>query len=469
MTLHDYFSLSPLLFLLAGSLIILFIESFFTSISSKLSPWISLTSMLAAALSLVYAPRSDASLLTPWIEQDSFYKIASMLSLGIGIATLFLSDLVFKQFKRGRGEFDVLLLTSLMGLILVALSADFLTLFLGLETLSLSLYVLVGYMKDWERSSEASIKYLLLGALGASFLVYGIALLYGAIGTSHFATLSKSYQTLSGMQSISLFWGGVIFVTVGLCFKAAAVPFQFWAPDVYEGACTPVTAFMSVGVKSGAFFAFARVFLLSFNGFHPLWNEGIALIAVITLIFGNLVALRQLNLRRLFAYSGISHTGFLLVAVASPGPSAVPALLFYLIVYAAATLGAFAVICFLDKNEGGVYIHDLKGLSSAHPYLAFLFAFSILTLAGLPPTAGFFAKFYLFKTALEAGQLWLVILALLSTAIASVYYLRLVAAAYTPSVQGQELLSSRKLMFGAACFGLLLFILSLYPDAGFLG
>lgn len=469
MTFEDYISLLPFFVLLAGSLIVLLLESFFSHSSKTASFWMTVASIAGAALILFQVPAATSPLLTPWIQQDPFYKSASLIALGTGFLTLLMSILFFRQFKKGRGEFDFFLLMALMGLLFIASAADFLTLFLGLETLSLALYTLVGYMKQWRMSSEASIKYLLLGALGTALLLYGIALLYGALGTTSLTGLENRYASLTGIESLSFFWGGIVFITCGLLFKAAAVPFQFWAPDVYEGASTPVTAFMSVGVKAGAFFAFARVFAFGFQGLHPFFSEAIGTIAVITLLISNLIALRQLNLRRLFAYSGISHTGFLLIAVAIPGQQAIPALLFYLVIYAVATLGAFFVICLLDKDESGVYIHDLKGLSSRQPLLALLFAFSVLTLLGFPPTAGFFAKFFLFKSAIEAGLLWVVIAALLSTVISAFYYLRLIATAYTPLQEKEE--PAKPLHWaslGALCFCVVLLIISLFPSIAML-
>ena len=200
----------------------------------------------------------------------------------------------------------------------------------------------------------------------------------------------------------SLFQGGIALVTLALAFEAAIVPFQVWAPDVYQGAPTPVTAFMAVGPKVGAMAAFVRVFMVALPGFDPLWNEGLSLLIYPMLIYANYVALRQTQLRRFFAYSGISHAGFLLIAVVAGGPNALTALLFYLVVYAVATIGSFAVVAYLDRDSEGVAIADPNGLFRRSPYLAGILALCLLTLAGIPPTIGFFAKFYLFQVAFEA-------------------------------------------------------------------
>ena len=284
-----------------------------------------------------------------------------------------------------------------------------------------------GYMKKWEMSHESSLKYFLMGALAAAFLLYGIALIYGATGTTRLSALLPAYQALTSTQGTVLFLSGIALVTLALCFEAAVVPFHVWAPDVYDGAPTPVTAFMAVGTKVGAFAAFARVFMDALPNFNPLWNETIALLAYPTLIYANFVALKQTQLRRFFAYSGISHAGFLLIPLAAGTPDSLTALLFYLVVYALATLGCFAVLALLDGRREGVMLNDLHGLFRRSPFLSGFFALCLLTLAGIPGTPGFFAKFYLFKVAFEAKYYALIVVALLTTILAAYYYLRIIA------------------------------------------
>ena len=214
-------------------------------------------------------------------------------------------------------------------------------------------------------------------------------------------------------------------MTLGLAFKAAIVPFHVWAPDVYDGAPMPVTAFMAVGTKAGAFAAFTRVFLVALPQFDPLWNQGMAWLAIITMVYANIVALRQVQLRRFFAYSGISHAGFLLIPLIADTSDAPAALAFYLVVYAIATLGSFAILAFLDKDSHGVFLRDLQGFFYRSPFLAAIFTLCLLTLAGIPPTAGFFAKFYLFKIAFQSGYYTLVIVGLLTTILSAFYYVRI--------------------------------------------
>lgn len=427
LTLTDIASLSPLLILLGGALLILLMESFLKEIAKKLNLFLTLATIFAALYACIAAPSSQNPLLTPWVRFDAFSQMSTIFFLCVGAASALLAASFFKTFDTAPSEYSFLLLSCLFGLILIGTSADLLTLFLGMETLSISLYILCGYMKKWEISHESSVKYFLIGSLAAAFLLYGIALVYGAVGTTRLDLLLSSFQQITAEQQKTLFLSGIALITLGLAFKAAIVPFHFWAPDVYAGSPTPVTAFMSVGTKAGAFAAFARIFLDALPQFHPLWGKGIALLAIPTLIYANFVAVRQNQLRRFFAYSGISHAGFLLIALAAGTPDAFSAMNFYIVVYAFATLGAFAVLAYMDNSIEGATMQDLKGLFHRSPLLAATLSLCLLTLAGIPPTAGFFAKFYLFKVAFEAGYTVLVIIALATTVLSAYYYLRMIS------------------------------------------
>ena len=452
----DYAALSPLLLLLALALALLLWETISSATARKYAPVATVIGLAAALAAAYYAPSSSNPLLTPWLKFEGVSRFFTLFFIAIGLATALLSIPFFKQFDPPRGEYCFFLVSTIFGLVLIGMSADFLTLFIGLETLSVSLYILCGYMKKWEFSQEAALKYFLMGALAAAILLYGIALVYGATGTTNFDVLRQASQT-------PLFLVGIALVTVGLAFKAALVPFHVWAPDVYDGAPNPVTAFMAVGTKSGAFAAFALIFLVALPNFNPLWNQLISLLAYPTLIYANFVALRQTQLRRFFAYSGISHAGFLLLPLAAGTPEALPALLFYLVVYALATLAAFAILAFLDKNSQGVTFEDLRGLYSRSPWLAGGLALSLLTLAGIPPTIGFFAKFYLFKVAFEAGYYALVVVALLTTILSAYYYLRLIALLFShnPSETPIRMSRSAALVATVALAGIV--ALSIYP------
>lgn len=460
----DFASLSPLWILLLGALILLLLESFFEKKAKKYSFYVTLGTLFVAFYATWVAPISQNPLLTAWIKDNSFSDFLTFFFIVIGIAVTLLSASFFQEFEASRGEYYFFLLASLFGLILIGSSADFLTLFLGLETLSLSLYILCCYMKQWKFAQEAAIKYFLMGSLAAAFLLYGVALIYGATGTTRLEPLLANYHSLRTSSEQILFLGGIAFVTLGLAFKATIFPFHFWAPDAYDGAPTPVTAFMAVGTKVGAFAALAIVFLINLPQFDLVWNHAIAWLAYPTLVYANVIALRQIQLRRFFAYSGMSHAGFLLFPFAAGTPEALPSLLFYLVIYAAATLGAFAVLAFLDRQSQGVMLDDLSGLFRKSPWLAGTLSLCLLTLAGIPPTAGFFAKFYVFKVAFQAGYHFLVILGLLTAILSAYYYLRIVAVLFAdnPEKGVAPKLTWPSALLGCASIGSIV-LLSVYP------
>lgn len=464
LSLVDLAAVSPLLIVLFTALIIVVIESFAEHVSAKYAYLVAIAGFALAIYQTVVAPVSDSPLLTPWIRFDSLARFFAILFMSVGIGAAFLAASFFQRFQATSGEFFFLLLSAVFGLILIGAAADFLTLFLGVETLSISLYILCGYMKKWEISHESSFKYFLMGSIAAAFLLYGIALVYGAIGTTRLDALLTGYQKMTDTTDKILFFSGIAMITLGLAFEAALVPFHLWAPDVYEGASTPVTAFMAVGTKAGAFAAFVRLFFEALPHFDPAWNQVIDTLAYTTLVYANIVALRQLQLRRFFAYSGISHAGFLMIPVVVGTADAFTSLAFYLVVYAIATLGSFAVLAFLDRDSKGVMLQDLHGLFRRSPWLAGILAICLLTLAGIPPTAGFLAKFYIFKVAFQAGYYGLVIVALLTTILSAYYYLRIIGVMLSEPSAGEEKLprSWQAALVGATSLVAIL-VLSCYP------
>ncbi|MBS4167684.1 NADH-quinone oxidoreductase subunit N [Parachlamydia sp. AcF125] len=423
----DFASISPLPILLIGALLLILIESFSESLSRKGAFGFSIAVILAALWATFKAPFEGHPLLSAWLQFDAIGRYFTTLFLGIGLGVACLSATFFQRVESSRGEFYFLLISSLFGLVLITTAVDFLVLFLGLETLSIALYILCGYRKKCSLSQEASLKYFLMGSIAAAVLLYGIALIYGAIGTTHFNALLPGYRGLHSVTDKTLFLSGIALVTMGIAFKAAIVPFHLWAPDVYEGASTPVTAFMAVGTKAGAFAAFVRLFLGVLPQFDPVWNDAIVWLAYLTLIYANFLALKQTHLRRFFAYSGISHAGFLLLPLVAGTSESLPALLFYLAIYVIATLGCFATLALLDRADEGFVVKDLQGLFRRSPLLAGSFILCLLTLGGIPPTVGFFAKFYVFKVAFQAGYHGLVAIGLLTTILSAYYYLRIVA------------------------------------------
>lgn len=464
-TFADVSALSPLISLLGASLLLLLLESFSPSTSKKYASFIALVAITGAAVGVIYAPAGNHPLLTPWLRFDDLGRFFSLLFLSIGFASSLLAAAFFNRFQASEGEYYFLLLSALAGLLLIGTSADFLTLFLGIETLSIGLYILCGYMKKWDLSYEAALKYFFLGSLSAAFFLYGVALIYGATGTTHLMSLLSAYKAIDNSSAEVLFFVGIAFVTLGLAFKATLVPFHNWAPDVYSGVPTPLTAFMAVGTKAGAFAAFARIFLDALPAFDPLWYEGMALLALPTLVYANFVALRQVQLRRFFAYSGISNAGFLLIPIIAGGEGAFSALAFYLTIYSLATLSAFAVLAFIEKDSQGVYLYDLNGLFTRSPLLAGILTLSLMTLAGIPPTVGFLAKFYLFKVAFEASYYVLPIVALLTAILAAFYYMRIVALMLSESPKSLEALGPSKpaLVLGIGASAALI-VLSIAPN-----
>jgi NADH-quinone oxidoreductase subunit N len=449
---QDLLSISPLLILLFTALLILLFETLLKNKPLYFAPIITSIGILAALGAVFASPQSHNPLLTPWLRFDLMAKLFNSLFLFIGMGSTLLAITFFKQFKKGDSEYYFLLLSSLFGLLLIGSSADFLNLFLGLEILSISLYIWCGYIKSWKLSGEAAMKYFLMGALSTSFFIYGVALIYGATGSTQFSPLLQNYQEFSESTNRMLFLAGTAFITLGLAFKAAIVPFHSWAPDVYDGSPTPITAFMATGTKLGAFAAIIIVFSKSLPNFDPLWNQGIALLAYPTLIYANLVALKQTQLRRFFAYSGISHAGFALIPIAAGTPDSLSALLFYLIVYMIATLGAFSILSLIDKEGRGVMLDDLKGLFYRAPLLTGIFTICLLTLGGIPPTAGFFAKLFIFKVAFESGYYLLVFVGLLVSILSAFYYIRIVGMTLSRRVDEENKESVEALTFQPCLF-----------------
>jgi NADH-quinone oxidoreductase subunit N len=335
-----------------------------------------------------------------------------------------------------RGEFITLLLFALLGMMIMISAASFLTVYLGLELMSLCLYALVALNRDSAASTEAAMKYFVLGALSSGLLLYGMSMIYGATGTLSLAGVAK----LAGeARDHDLLVFGLVFVVSGLAFKIGVVPFHMWIPDVYHGATTPVTLIVSSGPKLAAFAMAVRLLV---NGLHPLaadWQQMLALLAILSIALGNITAIAQSNLKRMLAYSAIAHMGFMLLGLLSgqiagnwrSGADAYSAALFYMIVYAIMTVGAFGMLLYLSR--AGIEcenLEDVRGLNRRNPWYAFLMLLIMFSLAGIPPTAGFYAKLAVFQAAVTAGHLWLAVAAVLLSLIGAFYYLRVVKLMY---------------------------------------
>ena len=355
--------------------------------------------------------------------RDHLTWVADLAALGTAGLGILLSAAYLTRARLPAGEYYALVLLSTVGAMVMAGSGTLITLFLGLEILTFPLYVLAAMARRSRRSQEAGLKYLLLGAFATAFFVYGIALIYGAVG-------SVDLRAIASAAPSPLLRTGIALLTIGLAFEAALVPFHAWAPDVYEGAPLPVTAFMSVVAKVGAFAGLLRVFPLALPQLAAEWGPILAAIALASMVLGNLAALAQTNLKRLLAYSGIAHAGYLMIGVAAGGVAGVSSVLFYLLVYASMNLGAFGVLLLLEhRGAEADRVEDLAGLVGRAPWAAAALALFMVALAGLPPTAGFIAKLYLFRAALGAHQTALALGGVLTSVVSVYYYLRVASAA----------------------------------------
>ena len=328
-----------------------------------------------------------------------------------------------------RGEFFVLILTATIGMMLMAAARELILIFLALELMSVSIYVLVGFDRADPRSSEGAMKYFLLGAFSSAFFLYGIALVWGATGSTH---LSEIAQAVSGGAPLgAMLVAGMALTAVGFAFKVAAMPFHVWTPDAYDGAPTPVTAFMSTAVKAAAFAAFIRVFPVAFGSVYEAWDHVVWWLAAFTMFGANLVALTQGSVKRMLAYSSIAHAGYLLVALVAANGAGAAAFLFYLLVYTLTTVGAFGVVVANAKGDRErVSLSDYAGLGWQQPLLGFALSVFLLSLAGFPLTGGFIGKLYILRAALDAQDVLLAVLLVLASLISYFYYLRVVIVMY---------------------------------------
>ncbi len=363
------------------------------------------------------------------------------------------------------GEYYSLILLCTVGMILLASSTDMIMIFLGVEIVSICLYVLAGIRRDNKASNEAALKYFLLGAFATGFLLYGMTLVYGSTGSTNLFKIAEFVKSDSA-QSNPLLLMGIVLLVIGFGFKVAAAPFHMWAPDVYQGAPTPVTAFMAVGPKAAAFAAFFRVFSEAVPELAPSWEILLSTVAVLSMVVGNLGAIMQTNIKRMLAFSSISHAGYLLIAVISKSSLAGSSLLFYMLSYAFTTFGAFGIIILLGrKGEENLELENYSGLAYKHPLMALSMTVFLLSLGGMPPFAGFVAKFYIFSAAIEEGFLTLVIIAVLNSAISFYYYLKVVVFMYMKEPAGEFNISLTPMTLLVVIIGLIGTIeLGIFPD-----
>ena len=411
---------------------LLVIDLFIPRDRKRLTGYLALLGIVVAAIAGVPFWNTNGVTFTNMIAQDNFALVLNWIFLLSAAITVVISLDYLAYQGIERGEYYVLLLMATGGMMLLAQGTDLIVLFLGLELLSITLYVLVGFAYPRLSSEEAAMKYLLIGAFAAGFLVFGIALIYGATGTSNLFEISKALSNGLAAEDRSLLLAGCALVIVGFGYKISMVPFHMWTPDVYEGAPTPVTAFMSVGTKSAGFAALARFLLQGVGPEYVIWVPAVAVLAALTMIVGNISAVTQTNVKRMLAYSSIGHAGYILMGVLAggvpnTGTRGIESFLFYLLAYSLTNLGAFAVLIALEqRGEAAWDLGDFAGLYSRRPLLAIAMALCMFSLAGVPPTAGFWGKFYVFTAAWAAGLQWLAVIGVITSAIAAFFYLRIV-------------------------------------------
>lgn len=364
------------------------------------------------------------------VLQDNFSSFFTVIFILCAAMTILISDGYFKKEGCNHGELYPLILFATVGMMFMAKATDLMTVFLGLEVLSVALYVLAGFNRDSIKSNEAGLKYFLLGCFSTGFLLYGMALTYGATGTTKIAKIALAAQN-GAISGNLMFLVGMLLMATGFSFKIAAAPFHMWTPDVYEGAPTPITAFMSAGPKAAGFAAFLRVFIVALPTLTVQWSDLLWILAVLTMTTGNIIALSQDNIKRMLAYSSIAHAGYALVGFTAHNASGVSGILFYLLSYTFMNIGAFAIITIIGKKgEQNNNVQDYAGFGTRHPVLAMCLAIFLFSLAGIPPTAGFIGKFYLFAGAVQEGYVWLAIIGVLNSAASVYYYLRVMVYMY---------------------------------------
>jgi NADH-quinone oxidoreductase subunit N len=432
-SVNDLVDILPILFLLVWACVLLLVNVF-----TKRSGLTAILAALGLVVGLVLSTRQigvEVSAFNDMLTIDGYAVFLHILIQGSGLLALALSYDYLKRMGWDQGEYYVLMLFSLTGAMLMATAANLIVVFLALEMLSIPLYVMAAIARDNVESEEAGLKYFLLGAFAGGFLLYGIALVYGASGETNLAAI-LAQVTAGGVGNQVMFLIGSALILIGLGFKVAVVPFHMWTPDVYQGAPTAVTAYMAVIAKAGGFSALLRIFIVAFPSLGARLEPVIWTVVAVTLVIGNLAAIAQKNIKRMFAYSSISHAGFMLMAFitfSNKGvyPDAVAAVLFYLLAFAVTSFGSWAVVIALEKAEGkGLELDDYAGLGRKYPALAVAMLIFLLSFAGVPPTLGFGGKFYVFRAVLEAGYLWLAVVGVLASLISAYYYLRVVIYMY---------------------------------------
>ena len=460
MSAQDFSALLPALILTGWACVLLLVDAFMPGRQKGLTALLAALGLVAAAGATINQFGMHRQAFGGMIVVDGFSSFLALVFLGAGLLGIALAYDYIRRRGIERGEYYTLLLFTVAGMLLMAQAADLIVVFLALELLSLPLYVLSGIARPRADSEESAMKYFLLGAFASGFVVYGIALVYGATGSTQYEAVMRTLAAGQGEKGLLLV--GASMILVGLGFKVAAVPFHMWTPDVYQGAPSSVTGFMSVAAKAAGFAALLRVFLAVFPQLGDFWAPVVMWIAALTMTWGNVAAIAQQNIKRMLAYSSIAHAGYILMALpaaaqADVAPSAVSAALFYLFVYAISNLGAWGVVVALERSDGaGLQVSDYAGLGARKPGLALAMALFMLSLTGVPPTAGFIGKFYVFRAVMDADLLWLALVGVITSLISAYYYLRVVIVMYMqagePQVRSESWLNATVGLTAAATF-----------------
>ncbi|MGX1107382.1 MULTISPECIES: NADH-quinone oxidoreductase subunit NuoN [Bradyrhizobium] len=416
----------PELVLAVGAMVLLMIGAYRGQGTTRLVTALAICLLVLTGVLELWLPAGKLVTFGGSFIVDDFARFLKVLALIASAATLILSTEYLSQPSSRNFEFSILVLLSTLGMMVLISAGDLISLYLGLELMSLALYVVAASQRDNAKSSEAGLKYFVLGALSSGMLLYGASLIYGFTGTVSFAGIAAAATT----GSIGIVFG-LVFLLAGLCFKVSAVPFHMWTPDVYEGAPTPVTAFFASAPKVAALAVFTRATLTAFPGIATQWQQILVFVAIASMALGSFAAIGQTNIKRLMAYSSIGHMGFALVGLASGTVEGAQGVLIYIAIYVAMTLGSFSIILAMKRNGQALeQISDFAGLSRTNPLLAFIFAMLLFSLAGVPPLAGFFGKWYVFVAAIKANLFTLAVIGVLTSVVGAFYYLSIVKVMY---------------------------------------
>ena len=423
-TALDFYYLLPELVLTVAALVLLIADAVVPRARQSVLAWVAVAGLLATIGCTLAVAGAHTTVARGLVAVDGFAAFFNVIFLLAALLTVLISVRYLDVEDARPGTYYFLVLSATLGMMFMASGIDLITIFIGLETMAISFYILAGFLKPNRRSNEAAVKYFLLGAFSLGLLLYGMSLLYGLSGSTSLRTIATS---LAGHERALPLVLAVILVVAGVGFKIAAVPFHMWAPDVYEGAPTPITAFLSVGSKAASFAMLLRIFLEGLPSMSADWRMLFYALSVVTMTVGNVAALTQGNIKRMLAYSSIAHAGYLLIGVVSGTPRGVSAMLIYLFIYAFMQIGAFAVVVLLRRRDViGDELKDLSGLYFRSPAAAVAMLIFMLSLGGIPPTAGFMGKFWLFGSAIEAGYVWLALIGVLNSAVSLYYYVRVI-------------------------------------------